>query len=72
MSAEFDALTAQVTANTTVEGSAATLIAAIAAQLAANPTPAQITALSAELKTSADALSAAVVANTPVAPAPTT
>lgn len=71
MSSEFDALTAQVAANTTVEGSAATLIAAIAAQLAAEPTPAQVSALAAQLKTSADALSAAVVANTPAAPAPT-
>ena len=71
MSSEFDALTAQVAANTTVEGSAATLIAAIAAQLAAEPTPAQVSALAAQLKTSADALSAAVAANTPVAPAPT-
>lgn len=68
MSAEFDALVAQVTANTTVEGSAATLIAAIAAQLAANPTPAQVSALASQLKTSGDALAAAVAANTPAAP----
>ena len=67
MSAEFDALVAQVTANTTVEGSAVVLINSIAAQLAANPTPAQVSALSAQLKTSADALAAAITANTPSA-----
>lgn len=70
MSAEFDALIAQITANESAEDSAATLIAAIAAKLAANPTPAQVTALAAELKTHADALSAAVVANTLAAPPP--
>jgi hypothetical protein len=69
MSAEFDALVAQVTANTTVEGSAITLIQGLAAQLAANPTPAQVSALSSQLKTSADALAAAITANTPAAPA---
>lgn len=70
MSAEFDALVAQVTENTTVEASAVTLIQGIAAQLAGNPTPAQVDALAAELKTSSDALAAAVAANTPAAPAP--
>jgi hypothetical protein len=67
MSAEFDSLTAQIADNESAEDSAATLIAAIAAKLAANPTPAQVSALAAELKTHADALAAAVVANTPAA-----
>jgi len=67
--APLDDLIAQVTANTTVEGSAATLIASIAAQLAAAPTPAQVSALAAQLKTSGDALAAAVAANTPAATA---
>lgn len=68
VSPEFQALIDQVAANATVEGSAVTLIQAIAAQLANNPTPAQVSALSSQLKTSADALAAAVAANTPAAP----
>lgn len=71
MSAEFDALVAQVTANTTVEASAVTLIEGLAAQLAAvasNPTPDQINALATQLKSSADSLAAAIAANTPAAP----
>jgi hypothetical protein len=76
MSAMTDAVTAltnQVTANTTVEGSALVLIQGIAAQItAAAGNPAQVTALASQLKTSADALAAAVAANTPVAPAPPT
>lgn len=75
MSAEFDALTAQVAANETVETSAVALIDGIAQQLAAlalsNPTPASINALATSLKTSSDALSAAILANTP-ATAPAT
>lgn len=67
MSAEFDALVAQVTANTDVEASAVALIQGIAAQLAASPTPAQVSALSSQLKTSADALAGAITANTPAA-----
>ena len=66
--APLDDLIAQVTANVTVEGSAVTLIQGIAAQLAAAPTPAQVSSLAAQLKTSADALGAAVAANTPAAP----
>jgi hypothetical protein len=70
---EFDDLTAQVTADTTVEASAVTLINGIAAQLAAlvaagTVTPEAVTALSNQLKTSADALSAAITANTPTSP----
>jgi hypothetical protein len=68
MSAEFDALTAQVAASTTVETSAVTLIQGIAARLVGNPSPAQVSALAASLKSSADALAAAVAANTDAAP----
>lgn len=71
MSAFDDALatlTAQVTANDDAEASAIALIQGLAAQIAANANnPAAITALAATLKTSADALGAAVVSNTPVA-----
>lgn len=67
MSDEFDALVAQVSANKDAEASAVAVINAIAAKLAANPTPAQVTQLAADLKASADALGAAVVANTPAA-----
>ena len=65
--AEFDALTAQVTSNTSVEGSAITLLQNLAALLAANPTPAQVAALAVTLKSSADALAGAITANTPAA-----
>jgi len=69
MSAELDALTVQVAANTTVEQSAITLIQGLATQIAAlKNDPAAITALSASLKNSADALAAAITANTPAAP----
>jgi len=70
MSAELDALTTQVTANESLEQSAITLIQGIAAQLAAiKDDPAKIQALADSLKASADTLSAAIVANTPAAPA---
>jgi hypothetical protein len=66
--ADLTTLTAQVKANTDVEASAVTLIQGIAAQLAAAKTdPVAIQALSDQLKTSADALAAAVTANTPAA-----
>ena len=71
MAGELDALTAQVAANTTVEGSALTLIQGLAKQLAdaiAAGNPAALTALQTQLKTSADALAAAITANTPAAP----
>lgn len=71
--AVLDDLTAQVAANTTVEGSALTLIQGLAAKLAAAiaaGNPAALTALQTQLKTSADALAAAVAQNTPAAPAP--
>lgn len=66
----LDDLTTQVAANTTVEGSAITLIQGLAAQLAAAGTdPTKLAALQSQLKTSADALAAAITANTPAAPA---
>jgi len=66
----LDDLTAQVSKNTDVEGSAVTLIQGIAAQLAnaiASGNPAALTALQNQLSASADALAAAVAANTPAA-----
>ena len=64
--AVLDDLTAQVAQNTTVEGSAITLIQNIAAALAAAGTdPAKLADLQAQLKTSADSLAAAITANTP-------
>lgn len=70
MSALSD-LQAQVTANTSVEASAVTLITGLAAQIAAavqaNDGPA-LAALSSQLNASATALAAAVTANTPAAP----
>ena len=68
MTVAINALTVQVTANTSAEGSAVILIQGLAAQIAASASnPAAVTALAAALKTSADALAAAVVANTPAA-----
>ncbi len=64
----LDDLTAQVAASTTVESSAVLLIKGIAAQIAAAGTnPTSLQALQASLKSSADALAAAVAANTPAA-----
>lgn len=64
--AELDDLTVQVKKNEEVEAAAVVLIQGIAAKLeAAKSDPIKIQALSNELKTSADALAAAVVANTP-------
>ena len=63
------ALTAQVTANTTVESSAVTLIQGLAAAVqAAAGDPAKLAALVTSLNKSATALSAAITANTPAAP----
>jgi len=65
----LDDLTAQVAQNTTVIGSALTLIQGLAAQLAAAGTdPVKLAALQASLKQSDDDLAAAVAANTPAAP----
>lgn len=74
MSAELDALTAEVAAVTTVEQSAIALINGLAAQLAAAGTdPAKLQALHDSLAASSTALAAAVAANTPAdPPAPVT
>jgi len=65
---DLTALTAQVTASTTVEASAITLLQGLSAQLTANANdPVAITALAAQLNTSSTALAAAITANTPVA-----
>jgi hypothetical protein len=70
----LDDLKAEVAATLTVEQSAVTLIQGIAAQLVAalanqtNPDSALVD-LTTQLKTNADALAAAVTANTPAAPA---
>lgn len=66
--ADLTSLTAQVQANTQVETSAVTLIQGLADQLRALANdPVAIAALADQLKGSADALSAAIVANTPAA-----
>lgn len=66
--ADLDALKLQVQANTSAEASAVTLLNGLSAQLAAIATdPVAVAALAAQLKTSADSLSAAIVANTPAA-----
>lgn len=70
MSAELDALTAEVAQDTTVEASAVTLIQGLAAQItAAGTDPAKLSALTASLTASSTALASAVAANTPAAPA---
>jgi hypothetical protein len=66
--AAIDDLTAEVTRNTTVEGSALALIQGFAAQLAAAGTdPVKLQALQTTLKANDDQLAAAVAANTPAA-----
>ena len=70
MANELDTLSAGVTENGTVIGSAITLIQNIAAMLAAAGTdPVKLAELAATLKANTDALANAVVANTPVVPA---
>lgn len=70
MTQELTDLIAQVKANTDVEASAVQVITGLAAQIVSlKDDPAAIAALGAQLKTSADALGAAITANTPaVAP----
>jgi hypothetical protein len=64
--ADLTGLTAQVKANTDAEASAVLLIQGLAAQItAAGTDPVALQKLSDDLKASADALAAAVVANTP-------
>jgi len=66
MSAEMDALTAQVEATHGAVESAITLINGIAARIAAAGTdPAALSALTSDLKAETDALAEAVAANTP-------
>lgn len=66
-------LKAQVDANVAIEQSAVTLITGLSAQLKEiADDPAAIQALADELSSEATALSAAIVANTPAAPAPAT
>jgi len=66
--ADLKALQDQVQQTTTVEQSAVTLIQGLAAQISANATdPAAIAQLAQQLKTSSDALAAAITANTPAA-----
>ena len=74
ISANLQALMTQVAQNTSVEGSAVTLIQGIASQLSnalANSDDAALPALVNQLNSSATALAAAVAANTP-APAAAT
>jgi hypothetical protein len=67
--AAIDDLTAQVAANSTVEGSALTLIQGLADQLKnAGTDSGKLAALQNQLKASADRLAEAVAANTPAYP----
>ena len=69
MSAELDTLKAEVAHNTDVEQSAIALIQGLKAQLdAAGTDPVALKALSDQLGANAEALAAAVAANTPTAP----
>src|SRR5216684_1342806 len=71
MSVQLDALTAQVTANTTVVQGAITLIAGLRQQIIdAGTDPTKLQALTDSLTQSATDLAAALVANTPTPPAP--
>lgn len=75
LQASLDALVVQVTANTDVEASAVALLSQLSALLAANASdPVAIQQIAdglsnqaGALKTSADSLAAAIVANTPAA-----
>lgn len=66
MALDFSQLEAEVARDETVDGSASTLIAKLAAEVEANKNnPAALQALVDRLRASNDALSAAVAANTP-------
>lgn len=68
MAGELDALTTQVSANTDAEQSAIVLLKGLKEKLdAAGTDPVKLAALSTALKTSQDALAAAIVENTPAA-----
>jgi hypothetical protein len=74
MAGELDALTAAVQRNSDVEDSAIVLLQGLKAALdaaIASGNPAALTALSTTIGAKADALAAAVVANTPAAPTTT-
>ena len=69
MATQLDALILQVAENTQVEASAIALIRQLADQIASLAgDPLAIANLAAQLKASAEALSAAILANTPSAP----
>jgi len=71
MGIELDNLSAQVRANTDLEQSAILLITGIAQKLKdASQDPAKVTALAAELKSSATNLAAAIAENTDPPPPP--
>lgn len=68
MATSLDRLIAQVAETTAVETSAITLIKDLAARLSSIATdPVAVQALAEQLKISADALAAAIAANTPAA-----
>lgn len=70
MSAALDRLTADVSALTTVDASAIALLSGLADQIRANAEdPAAMNKLADDIEAQNTALSAAVTANTPVAPA---
>ena len=66
-SPEFQGLIDQAKANTDAEQAAVDLLNSLAARLLASPSAADVTALGTQLKASADALGAAIVADTPAA-----
>jgi hypothetical protein len=75
MNAAFQALLDEITHTKTVEDSAkqfildqAAKIADLASQLTDSPTKDALEALAADMKTHSDAVTAAIVANTPAAP----
>ena len=68
MSAEFDALTASVAQEQTVEGSIETMLAGFFAQLGTAPTPAQVLALKSQVDANIATMTAAITANTAIAP----
>ncbi len=71
MAGLFDDLQAQVALTTSIEESAIALIQGLVAKLeAAQGDPAQLAVIVSQLKASGDGLSAAILANTPAAPAP--
>jgi hypothetical protein len=71
ISVELDALTQEVNDSITVEASAIVLITGLSAQItAAGTDPAKLSALTAQLDAGKQQLAAAIVANTPAAPAP--